>query len=103
MDLKTAQNLAVDVADIYAARFDVPRSSEWTLLKLSEEVGELTGAWLQSVGQSRGAADLSAVSDEFADVLGFLLVFAAREGIDPAAALSQKWGAYLPEREAPSS
>ena len=30
-----------------------------------------------------------------ADVLGFLLVLAAREGIDPAAALRRKWGAHL--------
>jgi NTP pyrophosphatase (non-canonical NTP hydrolase) len=91
------EDMAVAVADIYAARFDVPKSADWALMKLSEEQGELMGAWLAHQGQSRACADAQDVADEVADVLGFLLVFCARAGIDPARALRDKWGKYLPE------
>ena len=46
----------------YAERLGVQRTSPWFLLKLQEEVGELTQAHLQATGQSRdkgrSAADL---------------------------------------------
>ena len=87
--------MAVQVADIYAARFGTPKDTGWVLHKITEEVGELTGAWLQARGAGRGAATQDDVADELADALGFLLVFAAREGIDPAQALTRKWGKYL--------
>lgn len=87
--------IATTVADIYADRFNTPRDPGWVLHKLAEETGELTGAWLKTTGQGRGQASLQDVADELADVLGFLLVFAARSGIDPAHALRQKWGKYL--------
>ena len=95
--LKDLTALATQVAEIYRARFDAPGSTEFVLLKLTEELGELTGAWLQSQGQGRGSATASDVENELADVLGFLLVFAAKEGIDPATALRQKWGRYAPK------
>ncbi len=87
--------MAVQVAEIYAARFGAPKDAGWVLHKITEEVGELTGAWLQARGAGRGAATQEDVADELADALGFLLVFAAREGIDPAQALARKWGKYL--------
>ena len=96
-DLERLSAMAVQVADIYAERFGALRDSGWLLHKLSEELGEVTGAWLQATGRGRGAASPQDVADECADVLGFLLVFAAREGIDVGEALWQKWGKYLPE------
>lgn len=36
--------MAVQVADIYAARFGTPKETGWVLHKITEEVGELTGA-----------------------------------------------------------
>lgn len=38
-------------------------------------------------------------SQEIADVFGYLLLFADKEGIDPVAALTEKWFTYL-EKEA---
>ena len=93
--LDALSQTAVQVAEIYAERFGAPNTSEFLLMKLSEEMGELTGAWLQRHGQGRGSATAQDVADELADVLGFLLVLAAREGIDPAEALRRKWGKYL--------
>lgn len=89
--------LATRVANLYADRFDVPRDSGWLLHKLSEELGEVHGAWLGLHGQSRKGASHADLEDEVADLLGFLLVFSAREGIDPAQALIRKWGGYLPK------
>lgn len=97
--LRDLSEMAVKVAGIYAARFDAPDDARFALMKLSEEMGELTGAWLQYHGESRGAADKTDVADEIADVLGFLLVLAAREGINPAQALSRKWGKYLSQED----
>lgn len=94
-DITQLQVQAARVAEIYAENFDVPTTSEWTLLKLNEEMGELTSAWLSAHGQSRKTADTQALADELADVLGFLLVLAEREGIDPAQAFADKWGKYL--------
>ncbi len=94
-ELAALSDLARRVAALYAQRFDAPEDARFALMKLSEEVGELTGAWLQHHGESRGSASRADVAREAADVLGFLLVFCAREGIDPAAALRDKWGAYL--------
>ena len=87
------------VPDSYwKARFDAPKDAGFALHKLAEEMGEMTGAWLQLYGQGRGTANREDLADELADVLGFLLVFADREGIDPAEALIRKWGRHLPDR-----
>ena len=93
--LQDLTDLATEVAALYSERFGAPDSSEFALMKLTEELGELTGAWLQRHGQGRGAATPQDVADELADVMGFLLVLVAREGIDPAEALRAKWGKYL--------
>lgn len=93
--LEDCMALASEVGRLYSLRFDTPDDARFSLMKLSEEVGELTGAWLRVHGQSRGEASRADLADELADVLGFLLVFAAREGIDPAQALQDKWGQYL--------
>lgn len=41
------------ISQQYAERFGVERTSPWFLLKLQEEVGELTQAYLQVTGQGR--------------------------------------------------
>lgn len=94
-ELAELSALAVTVAAVYAERFGAPADARFALMKLAEETGELTGAWLQMRGEGRGTATRDDLAAEIADVLGFLLVLAAREGIDPAAALRRKWGGHL--------
>ncbi|PWK59385.1 hypothetical protein [Roseicyclus mahoneyensis] len=89
--------LSIKVAAIYSERFGAPQTAEFALLKMTEELGEVAGAHLRLNGQGRGTAELGDLADEIADLLGFLLVFAARTGVDPAAALTRKWGAHLPD------
>jgi NTP pyrophosphatase (non-canonical NTP hydrolase) len=92
------------VSDIYAAHYGIDRSGDWYLLKLQEELGELTQAYLTTTGRSRKPADAGArehLGREMADVLGMLLLLARDEGIDLDAAVQDKWLSWL-EREGAS-
>ncbi|SDM32733.1 phosphoribosyl-ATP pyrophosphohydrolase [Maricaulis salignorans] len=89
------------VSDIYAERYQIDRSGDWYLLKLQEELGELTQAYLTTTGRSRKPADEGArenLAREMADALGMLLLMARDEGIDLDAAVQEKWLSWL-ERE----
>ena len=93
--------LVAQVSDIYAERNDIARDNDWYMLKLQEELGELTAEYLRSSGRGRmKGADADAVrvalEDETADVLAMLLLFARNSGIDLEAALERKWFKYLP-------
>jgi NTP pyrophosphatase (non-canonical NTP hydrolase) len=60
------------------------------LLKLTEEVGELTGACMRYLGRSRRPGSLADVEAEAADVLITLHVLAASLGLDLEAAWKAK-------------
>lgn len=80
----------------YAGIHDIDRSPEWALLKLMEEVGELTQSHLTASGQGRdrgrtGEQQREHVSEELADALGMFLVYADMQGIDLEAAMAHKW------------
>lgn len=94
-DLTALTDLARDVAEIYAQRFGIERDPAWYLGKMTEELGEVTSAYLKLSGRGRGEASRSDLEDEVADLLGFLLLFADWQGIDAEAALRRKWGSYL--------
>ena len=86
----------------YAERFGIRRDVEWCMLKLTEELGELTQAHLKRVGQARiegNASDWTRrFEDEMADVLGQLLVLAKLTSTDLYAALDRKWLRWHPSR-----
>lgn len=80
----------------YAAANGVERDDDWFVLKLQEEMGELTQIWNKKTGRGRrkGMTDAevaTALADETADVLGHILLFAHRNGLDLAAAVERKW------------
>lgn len=86
------ENLSAQYAEVYG----IHRSAEWALLKLTEELGELTQAHLTATGQSkdRGLApdeQQNLVAAELGDVLGMCLVYAEQCGIDPEKAIAEKW------------
>lgn len=80
----------------YAAEHGIVRDADWFLLKLQEEVGELTQAFNRKTGRGR-RKDLSddrlalALAEETADVLGHILLFARFYGVDLGAAIERKW------------
>lgn len=96
------KGLSADVArisDIYAREHGIDRdkagAGDWALLKLQEELGELTAEHLRMSGRARGAADEAALGDEAADVMGMLLIYCERTGIDLESAMRRKWLHWL--------
>ncbi|MGO4352244.1 pyrophosphatase [Rhizobium sp. RAF36] len=80
----------------YAEANGVERDRDWFLLKLQEEMGELTQAWNRLTGRGRAKGRTSAemkqdLADETADLLGHILLFARHNGIDLAPSVERKW------------
>ena len=99
MDLKTLQAGVLRISDIYAAEHRIDRdkagAGDWALLKLQEELGELTAEHLRLSSRARGEPNAEALGDEAADVLGMLLIYCARAGIDLNDAMQRKWLKWL--------
>jgi NTP pyrophosphatase (non-canonical NTP hydrolase) len=80
----------------YVAANGITRDPDWFLLKLQEELGELTQASNRLTGRAR-RMDLSndqlrlPVANETADVLGHILLFAHHHELDLVAAIERKW------------
>lgn len=84
------------ISRVYERRFGVPRSDDWLVLKLHEEIGELTQAYLARSGRSRDRGDAAETVDrgfraELADVLAQLLLVARRFDVDLEGELERKW------------
>jgi NTP pyrophosphatase (non-canonical NTP hydrolase) len=80
----------------YAASNGIHRDPDWFVLKLQEELGELTQIWnkLSGRGRTRGRSEQElrqALADETADLFGHVFLFAAQNGIDLASAVEKKW------------
>jgi NTP pyrophosphatase (non-canonical NTP hydrolase) len=96
VDLEELVNEVEAVSEIYARKHAIERTDTWFLLKLHEEVGELTQAFLMKTGQARAKGRSAAELDtdfraEVADVLCHVLLLARHQGIDIEAAVAEKW------------
>ena len=91
MKLSALSEQVSRISDIYAAEHKIDRAGDWAILKLQEELGELTAEHLRMNGRARGAANPDALGDEAADVLGMLLIYCDRAGIDLEQAMQRKW------------
>jgi len=79
---------------------DVKVDRDYFPFKLTEEWGECMQIYLMLTdrGRQKGKSKeeiKESFANEFADVLGFLLLFADREGVDLEEALSKKWFSRL--------
>jgi NTP pyrophosphatase (non-canonical NTP hydrolase) len=82
------------VSQTYAAKFGINRTDVWFLLKLQEELGELTQAFVNLKGMSkdRGHSDADKrTAFAHACVLAHVLLLAQNEGVDLERAISAKW------------
>lgn len=95
MDLKGLQADILRISDIYATEHAIDRDHDWALLKLQEELGELTAEHLRLSSRARGTPDPAKLADEAADVLGMLLIYCDRAGVDIEQAMQRKWLAWL--------
>jgi NTP pyrophosphatase (non-canonical NTP hydrolase) len=98
MNLSDLRADVLRIADIYAAEHGIERSADWALLKVQEELGELTAEHLRMSGRARGAADAGKLGDEAADVLGMLLIYCDAAGVDLEQAMQRKWLHWLEPR-----
>lgn len=91
------QTRAVErISEAYAEKFDINRDDSWFMLKLQEEVGELTQAFLAITGgarpKGRSAEELAEdFAAELSDVYCHTLLLANRFGIDLETAIQAKW------------
>ncbi len=96
MNLKNLVEKIELVSENYSKKFSISRDKLWFLLKLQEEVGELTQAYLSMNGQGRHKnktpAELKySFENEVADVLCHILLLAKSEGVDLKRAIDNKW------------
>jgi len=96
MDIGELATQVEGVSRSYAARFGIDRDADWFILKLQEEVGELTQAHLMLSGQARAkgrsAEELRALfRAEVADVLCQVLILARHHEIDIVEEIRGKW------------
>ena len=95
------QNLSA-ISDLYSKRFSIERTPEWYLIKIQEELGELSSAYLKLTGRARTEGNTvndlrKNFEDEIADVLAMTMLFAKSQGVDIEKALQQKWYKHLAE------
>ena len=88
------------IAEKYSNDYDINMTSDWFIMKMTEELGELTQSYLKCMGQARrGAADMERLrenlEDELADLIGMALLFGNDRGIDIEKAFERKWLKYL--------
>ena len=103
MNIEELRKKVDEVSVIYASKFNINRTEEWAVMKLIEEVGELTRAHLKSTGQARvspAEADVlrNNFENELADVLGQVLVLSKIANVDLSEAIERKWLKWHPDR-----
>ena len=96
MDLKQLTKDVQKVSEGYSAHFKIKRDSDWFILKLQEELGELIQVYLMMIGQARAKGktkkEMKADFDsEVADVLGMILLLASHFDVDIDKAMEEKW------------
>ncbi len=96
MELQSLTNGIEKVSEKYAAEFSITRDTNWFILKLQEELGELTQAYLMASGQARrkNKSDLELTKNlhaEVADVLCHTLLLAKQLNVDLEAEIEEKW------------
>lgn len=84
------------ISAAYAARNGFTRDDAWFMLKLQEEMGEVTQAFVKASGRGRTGGKSEGelkqdLTDEVADLFGHLLLFCQHNDIDLTAAFEDKW------------
>ncbi|HLV97113.1 MAG TPA: pyrophosphatase [Ktedonobacterales bacterium] len=99
MDVKQLTEEVERVSQGYAETFQIERDAAWFVLKLQEEIGELTQSYLMLAGQARtkgkSAEEIqSAFRKEVADVFCQTLLLARFFEVDLEKEVAEKWLAW---------
>lgn len=90
------------VSRLYAERHGIQRDAAWFLLKLQQEVGQMTQAYLMKTGQARDKGQTleqldGAFRAELADVLSQVLLIARHHEVDLEPEIEAKWLYWNPD------
>jgi NTP pyrophosphatase (non-canonical NTP hydrolase) len=104
MDVRELTAQVERVSQVYASQFGIDRDANWFVLKLQEEIGELTQAHLMLSGQARAkgksAEEMQAMfRAEVADVLCHVLILAHHHQIDVVDEIRSKWLVYVSDAD----
>lgn len=96
IDIKQLSEKLEQISQIYAEKFDIERDAAWFLLKLQEEVGELTQSFLMHTGKARAKGKSPAEIEtefrkEIADVFCHTLLLARFYDVDLEKEVQEKW------------
>lgn len=100
MELNEISDKVAKICDIYLEKYNIQKSDDWFLLKIQEELGELTSVYLKLTQRGRTRNEEKAeleknFQDEIADVFAFILLFARHKNINVQQALKTKWFKHL--------
>lgn len=100
MDLARLSDDVEAVSQGYALAHGFKRDETWFLLKLQEEVGELTQAFLMRTGQGRAKGNTQQeladqVGAELADVLCHVVLMARHHGVNLVEQVERKGLVWL--------
>lgn len=100
MNFKDIEITLQKVCDQYSEKFGIEIAADWFLVKIQEELGELSAAHLAATHRSRPKDKTPEqikenLSEEVADVFAMTVLFALHQKIDLTEALQKKWFKYL--------
>ena len=104
MQFNEIQDKVMQNAERYGKACDIKIDEDFAILKLHEEIGELSQALLIHKKKSRPEKFLpfeesrEELAMEMADVLGMLIVNAKLHGVDLEDAINKKWISRLKEK-----
>ena len=96
MEIKELIRKIEAVSQKYSKQYKIKRSSSWFILKLQEEMGELTQSYLMMKGKARTKnKSKKEIRGEFekelADVFCHVLLLAKSNTVDIEKAVDEKW------------
>ena len=96
MNIKSLTKEVEDVSLLYTKKFNIDRDDDWFVLKLQEELGELTQSYLKMKGKARtNDKSEKELKDDFAkelaDVFSHVLLLAKHNDIDLDEEVKEKW------------
>ena len=96
VSLTEISEIVEQISHSYAAKHNIKRSGDWFMLKLQEEIGEVTQAYLMMTKQARSKDRTSeqlqqAFAEELADALCHILLLAKKYNIDIDQQIEDKW------------
>jgi NTP pyrophosphatase (non-canonical NTP hydrolase) len=96
MVIKKLTDEVEKISLLYTNKYEIKRDSDWFILKLQEELGELIQIYLMMIGQARkkDKSEEELMQDfrkEVADVFSHVLLLAKHHKIDLEKEVEDKW------------